>query len=621
MKWTKTRSYHRFAVAPLLCAFLIAALATSFRLGSSCVALADSSNSVIVLRYDPVAIGAATSPFVSGTGPLVRVPGPVVGTDINALLGANAFYSQGYTGANVVVANIEAGHIWTGHETMTHVLEITNHPEAINEVDRHGTAVGMLLGGRLGGANPGEYQRGMAPDAQLYTGALAAQWTGTRYTGNFNYFFSTLYDQYRRAFSNLTPTGRPADVINSSIGFAEGGDGSGASTMALDAFANTYPRTLFVNAAGNSGPGPDQVVSPGAGYNDLTVASLGPAPTYNQPSSFSSGGPNDYFDVINGLLNNVRQVVDIAAPGQELTSAFYHLETGGNGTTDNPFVPNPPPSGPPIDTVGGPNYYSRGIAGTSFASPTAAGGAALLYDAAYGALPAIADSRDARVIKAVLMNSADKTVGWNNGQLPNVAGGVSTTQGLDNRVGTGRMNLAKAYDQLLGGTTDVAGTGSGNLGQINATGWDFGQVMNGTPNDYYFSVPLAGGAQFTATLTWFRDRTIDISNNVIDFSYDNLDLELWQVAGGNFTTLISQSNSVYNNSEHFSFGLPTAGDYALRVRWFGEIFDQANDLNQELYALAWKTTAVPEPGAAVLLSVGALVGVCLTRRELATSRL
>lgn len=69
------------------------------------------------------------------------------------------------------------------------------------------------------------------------------------------------------------------------------------------------------------------------------------------------------------------------------------------------------------------------------------------------------------------MNSADKTMGWNNGQMsnPNGSGGVVTAQGLDNRVGTGRMNLDRAFDQLLGGTTDVTGTAGGNLYALRVT--------------------------------------------------------------------------------------------------------------------------------------------------------
>jgi hypothetical protein len=223
-----------------------------------------------------------------------------------------------------------------------------------------------------------------------------------------------------------------------------------------------------------------------------------------------------------------------------------------------------------------------------------AGGAALLYDAAYSMFPTNDDARDARVVKSVLMNSADKTADWNNAQTthPNGNGGVRTTQGLDNRVGTGRMNLDAAYDQFLAGTTDVPGLTVGNLGLVDNVGWDLGEVASTTTNDYYFDSPLLGRSTFTATLTWFRDRRIDAANNVFDDSYDDLNLELWSVEGGTATSLISESSSLYNNSEHFSFALPSTGEYALRVRWFGELFDTIGDTDQELYALAWSAVAV-----------------------------
>src|SRR5262249_15044183 len=123
-------------------------------------------------------------------------------------------------------------------------------------------------------------------------------------------------------------------------------------------------------------------------------------------------------------------------------------------------------------------------------------------------------------------------------------------------------------------------------------GWDFGEVASATTNDYYFAVPLLGGSTFTATLTWFRDRRIDANDNVYDDSFDDLNLELWSVNDGTPTSLISESRSVYNSSEHFSFALPFTGEYALRIRWFGEVFDMVSDANQEVYGLAWSAVSV-----------------------------
>src|SRR5262249_57236785 len=68
----------------------------------------------------------------------------------------------------------------------------------------------------------------------------------------------------------------------------------------------------------------------------------------------------------------------------------------------NPDSPNPT------------SYLSQ--QGTSFAAPIVAGGVALLADYAWTSLPPANASAavDGRVMKAVLINSADKTGGWGN---------------------------------------------------------------------------------------------------------------------------------------------------------------------------------------------------------------
>ncbi len=175
------------------------------------------------------------------------------------------------------------------------------------------------------------------------------------------------------------------------------------------------------------------------------------------------------------------------------------------------------------------------------------------------------------------------------------------------------MDLNRAFDQLLSGTTDVPGTTQGSMGNVLSTGWDFGQVNQGTANDYLFA-SLNTGDTFTATLTWFRDRFTIGSTSYQDGSFDNLDLELWSAAGGVAANLISASNSRYNNTEHFTFAIPNAGEYMLRVRWTEEMFDFIGDLNFEQYGLAWSTTAVPEPAALVLALFGLPCLLCSRRR-------
>jgi Subtilase family len=573
----------------------------------TCAAILSAANCCALAIADDLATSDLYLNAGSGT---VQGPISASGTyDLNTLLGADRFFNDGLTGTNAVMANIEAGYIWNGHETLTHVGYIPLSNGALGEFDRHATWVGSVMGGRPGGANPGEYQRGMAPDAQLDSGAIATSWVNNnssypRYTTSFYANFSGIstFGPYRAAFISGVPApsgSRPADVVNSSWVTASGGSQAGTDNLSgtLDALIDQNPHTLLTLAAGNSGAGNNHVAAPASCYNALTVAALDPdGGAFDVPSSFSSGGPDDYSDPVHGTVTAARQVVDIAAPGRSFATAYYGGQTGGNG---------PNVYGPANGPAGGPDWYSRSVSGTSFAAPTVAGGAALLYDAAYARLGSDPNARDARVMKAVLMNSADKTLGWNNGQTPNPNGfgGVITTQGLDNRVGAGRMDLNRAYDQFLSGTTDVAGTLQGSMGSVKRTGWDFGQVAEGITNDYRINSPLQAGSSFAATLTWFRDRQTFGSTSYTDVSFDNLDLELWSDVAGTPTNLISTSDSLYNNTEHFFFTIPTTGEYTLRVRWTGELFDNVGDPNIEQYGLAWATTlaSVPEPSSLVLL--------------------
>jgi hypothetical protein len=573
-------SVRRLGVWRLACLCAAAAAVPS---GASAETYAVNPNQVITVPSidDPTP--------ASGTA-ISSNPSTFNGLNVNAFLGANRFYANGYTGQNTISYNVEAGHVWTGHEALGHATTQTTGPGALGEFDRHATWCGLFIGGRNTVGSTAPYQTGLASGTDLRSGAIATSWSGARYSLSFSFSFNAMFNTYVPAFGT-------ADVINSSWGGTDPG-GTGTVSIGLDGLARANPRSTFVASAGNSGPTNNTVGGPGSGSNSITVGALGNSNVYNTVATFSSRGPQDYADPVNGTIAGVRAAVDISAPGENLTSAYYGAETGGNRTALG---------GSPSGNVGGPGFYSGGIGGTSFASPIVAGCVALLDSAARSApvVSANPNARDARVVKAVLLNSADKTAGWTNGQA-SVAGVVRTTQGLDWAVGAGRVNLDRAYDQLLSGTADVAGTGGG---VVASQGWDFGSLsITGTSANYVIGVPLAAGTPFTATLDWFRDRSLNTSTlAVTDAAFRNLDLEVWDAT---FTTLVAASESVYNDVEHLSFVVPSTGLYGIRVTYDGNVFGPTGT---EPFGLAWSN--VPEPTAVGPVALAAVAALLRRRRD------
>ena len=530
------------------------------------------------------------------------IPGLVNGASINTLLGADTFYNAGLTGSNASVANVEAGHVWNGHETLGHVNTFANSLAAWNDpgtrgqqqqdlVDRHATWVASMIAGRNGGAVQGDFQRGIAFGADLQSGAVATAWNGAAYALGFNSSPTTVFTAYNAYFGS-------SDVINSSwSGTDPEGDNSFATL--LDALANQNPTTSLVVSAGNSGPGTNTVGFPGSGYNAITVGALenNGANAYESVASFSSRGPQRWAG--GGLAcNDCRAPVDLVAPGTTLVGAFYGGTTGGN----NPTLAGSAPSG-------GPNFYSSPLAGTSFSSPIVAGAATLVADASK-ATPELAgntDSRDARVVKAVLLNSAEKIDGWDNGQQ-DVGGVVQTNQSLDYTSGAGALDIEALYHQYLQAPTrDVPGAGSGDLGSVAKDGWDYGEVQSGVDNIYHIGADLPRGAEITVTLAWFRERaeTFLANSTVQDLAQADLDLI---VRDTTTDLVVAQSVSAVNVVEHLHFRAPTASRYQIEVNLFGTIFGA---VNSEEYGLAW-AVVVPEPSGMALAA--ALLGLCGFRR-------
>ncbi|GEM_PF-2115823 len=158
-----------------------------------------------------------------------------------------------------------------------------------------------------------------------------------------------------------------ADVMNLSLGGY--GNPDDPASIAIDNAVNAG--VVVVVAAGNEGPGPDSIGSPGAARNALTVGAtykqdyegqywLDTDPRENQVTSFSSRGPVQWIDG----AGNGQQIdkPDVVAPGAIICAArFNSLFEAGEHPYYYPCL--------------GEQYVQ--LAGTSMASPAVAGVAAL----------------------------------------------------------------------------------------------------------------------------------------------------------------------------------------------------------------------------------------------------
>jgi len=521
-------------------------------------------------------------------------------TFVNSVVGWDTFFNAGYFGYGRVIANVEAGLVWDGHEAFLRpdgappaVALTLSGTGALSEADFHATMVGQVLAGTgyvagIGGGQLTYIGLGMAPLAQIWSGGIATEFSPTQ-TGSFSTTVNSTVSVYQSFFEGIG--GIKPDAINSSWG---GSDPAAElpESLAIDGLARQNSTVAFVASAGNDAGSP--VSAPGSVYNGITVGSLGGA-SFLTPSEFSSSGAVDFYNPKTGqTITGVRSAVDISAPGENFVLAAYLGPTGSLGASTDPviagFVQDPAPT----------DLYFLNQSGTSFAAPMVSGGIALLKDVAandlFNNLNDVPAATDTRVIKSVLMAGATRTEGWDNGQATNAHGVVETSRSLDDRTGAGALNLDRtAGIYLLAGTRDVAGTTGG---AISVSGWDFANLQLGGANDYTFDNPFNTPVELTVSLNWFAGRSFDSQTSIgEDLSFADLNLEVWQVLNGQFLTMLADSRSVYNNTEFLRINLPT-GSYGIRITFNGLVYGTTTG---ESYGLAWQSQTVPEPSTFALV--------------------
>lgn len=535
---------------------------------------------------------SATPPLLSAPVPDIYT-GPYVGgtfqslTFVNDLVGWRDYFSAGYQGASTVIANVEAGLTWYGHEAFrrptnaTTSLTTFTNTNSLNQLDFHATMVGHVLAGSgyVTGTSPPQYSfvgLGMASQAALISAGVATNFSASS-VGSFGTSYASVITPYE-AFSTGVGATR-ADVINSSWGGSDPAAGSDEA-LALDGLSALNPQVTFVCSAGNSDSAP--VGWPASGFNNIAVGSLG-GNNFLVSSDFSSRGVVDFYNpVTQTLVTNARVAVDISAPGEYMVLAAYLGNSGGIGASTNPairaLIQQPSPTG----------QYFLNMDGTSFASPMVAGGIALLKDVAkthpFLNLTAETNALDTRVVKSVIMAGSRETFAWDNGQTVASNGVVRTTQALDPAGGAGAFHLGPATTTYFFGTTDIAGTGGGTIG---ASGWDFGAITPGGTNSYIFDGAFTSAGELTVSLNWFADRTFNTSTDIgADLSFADLNLEVWETDAGVFTSKVAESLTLYNNAEFLRLDLSGGKTYGLRVLMPSFVFN-SNGATNSSYALAW----------------------------------
>jgi hypothetical protein len=320
------------------------------------------------------------------------------------------------------------------------------------------------------------------------------------------------------------------------------------------------------------------------------VGALDGPTNYNVVAPFSSRGPQPtaWYDGTNmvtyGGGTATRPGVDLVAPG---TDIVMPVEIYTNGSV---------------------SYYN--VAGTSFAAPMVAGGAALLDSTAKTAFASVYTNAatQSTVIKAVLMNSAEKLPGWDNGQQ--IANGViTTTQALDWAMGAGKMNLNAAFTQYTTSadiTTTPGIVKTGFNDSVSNVGWSYGTAAMGGKNDYTLANQLFEGQQIAVTLCWMRDSIWNQAiSDFVDIAQAELDLMVYRISAGMPDQLIAESISPVSTTQELYFQLQTSGTYMIQVGYSTNLFDFSGSYTSQPYGMAWSVSDVPEPDSILLVLAGA----------------
>lgn len=246
------------------------------------------------------------------------------------------------------------------------------------------------------------------------------------------------------------------------------------------------------------------------------------------------------------------------------------------------------------------------VSGTSFAAPHITASVALLQEFGDRQIRNqernwSLDARRHEVMKAILLNSADKIKDHGDGLRLGMNRTILDKHNhtwlesdayqdpkipLDMQMGSGHLNVYRAYQQFSPGQWS-------SKEQVPPIGWDYNQVFVNSYQDYVLAKPLKAYSYVAITLAW--DRLVELNDTnqnqlyepgetFSDRGLNNLDIYLMPIDSNDTAKSVCASVSEVDSVEHIFCSVPEEGQYKIRVKYS----QQVNENNQA-YALAWWT--------------------------------
>nr|WP_315862106.1 S8 family serine peptidase [Picosynechococcus sp. NKBG15041c] len=510
-----------------------------------------------------------------------------IAQDFNASIGDNGIqattlHSEPYDllGRKIAIGQVEIGRpgqfgldkraTWRPNLNLSQVFVLDAQATPDDYVDDHAAMVAGVMVGR------DKRHLGVAPEARLFSTAIGST-------------MNSAQPEECLATQHITQqNGGDVRAINFSFGESLSRDprpnptldGNALLTQCLDWTARVHDVLHVV--AGNQGSG--GIPIPTDHYNGITTAYTTrlQGDVFNKIdfANLSALPVGSGSRLIRNEINaGDRRAISLSAPGSRL-----NLLTSFN-TMDQ-------------------------VSGTSFAAPHIVGTVALLQEFGDRQLKAQADqwSLDARrheVMKAILLNSAEKIADTGDGKHLEMSRTILSKSNktwlegdaysnpdipLDIEMGTGQLNAYRAYTQFAAGQWSTAAP-------VPNLGWDYGKVSVRSFQDYRLATPLQQDSFVSLTLTW--DRWVDLDDNNNNGQYDvgetftdrglnDLNLYLLPADTNDLGEAVCRSTSPVDSVEHIFCPVPQTGKYKVRVVYA----EQANQASQD-YAIAWWTATTP----------------------------